>query len=270
VPKAVANCRHLQQQGVSAMERGDWQRSEELLNQAVRACPVDADARARYAETLWHRGAAADAIAQLEEAGRLSGDDAVIAIRSGELYLATSQIDSARKAADRALDLDPKSAAAWALRAKALDATGQLRPALADYQRSLGYEPNNAEVLLAVAEIYRRLNQPERALVALHSLIDSHPPGEEPQQLLYLQGLALEALRRYDDAIESYTLANSRGRPSADILCHLAEAELLAGRVGNSQIAVRQALALDPNHASSRALVERLQLARSTGAAERR
>ncbi len=193
------------------MERGDWQRAEELLNQAVRACPIDAEARARYAETLWHRGAAAEAIAQLEEAGRLSSDDSAIAIRSGEFYLSTGQIENARRAADRALDLDPKSAAAWAVRAKAFEATGALRSALADYQRSLGYDPNNAEVLLQVAEVYRRLNQPERAFVALHSLIDSHPPGEEPQQLLYLQGLALEALRRYDDAIESYALANSRG-----------------------------------------------------------
>ena len=109
------------------MERGDWQRSEELLNQAVRACPSDSEVRARYAETLWHRGAATDAIAQLEEAGRLSNDDAAIAIRVSELDLATGQIDNARRSADRALDLDPKSAAAWAVRARAFEATGALR-----------------------------------------------------------------------------------------------------------------------------------------------
>ncbi len=252
------------------MERGEWQRAEELLNQSVRACPNDADARARYAETLWHRGAAADAITQLEEAGRLSNDNAAIAVRAGECYLASGQIENARRAADRALDLDPKLAAAWAVRARAFEATGALREALGDYQRSLGYEPNNPEVLLAVAEIYRRLNQPERALVALHTLIDAQPPGEESQQLLYLQGLALAALQRYDDAIESYALANSRGRPRADILYQLAEAEYRAGRVGNSQIALRQALLLEPNHPTSRALLERLQLANSPGGPERR
>ena len=263
VPKSVATCRHLQQQGVSAMERGDWQRAEELLSQAVRACPVDSDARARYAETLWHRGAAQDAITQLEEAGRLSGDDAAIAIRSGEFYLTAGQIENARRAAERALDLEPKSAAAWALRAKTDEAAGDLRPALADYQRSLGYEPDNPEVLLQVAEVYRRLNQPERALVTLQRLIDSHPPGEEPQQLLDLQGRALTALGRYDDAIESFKLANERGRPTADILCRAAEAELLAGRINNSQMAARQALALDPSHSGSRALLVRLDVARA-------
>jgi tetratricopeptide (TPR) repeat protein len=262
VPKSVAACRQLQQQGVSAMERGDWQRSEELLNQAVRACPIDADARRRYAETLWHRGAANDAIAQLVEAGRLATEDVGIAVKTGELYLATGQLENARRMADHALEFDPKCAPAWAVRAKTLEAAGDMRQALADYQRALGYDANNPDVLLQVAEIYRRLNQPERALVALQSLIDTHPPGEEPQQLLYLQGLAQTALGRYDDAIESFNLANQRGRPTAELFCRLAEAELLAGRPTNSQIAAQQALSLEPNHPSSRALLERLQLAR--------
>ena len=125
-------------------------------------------------------------------------------------------------------------------------------------------------MLLAVAEIYRRLNQPERALVALHALIDAQPPGEESQQLLYLQGLALTAMRRDDDAIESFSLANVRGRPRADILYQQAEAEYLAGRVGNSQIALRQALLLEPNHATSRALLERLRVANSSPLPDRR
>ena len=211
------------------MERGDWQRAEELLSQAVRTCPSDPDARRRYAETLWHRGASREAITQLETAGHQATEDAEIAVRIGQFYLASGRLEEARKAADRALDLDPKLAAAWALRGKTLEMTGALKPALADYQRSLGYEPESAEVQLHIAELYRRLGQPDRALVTLHSLIDSNPPGEEPQNLLYLQGLALSALGRYNDAVESYTLAMQRGRPTAEILYRLAEAELSSG-----------------------------------------
>ena len=177
------------------MDRGDWLAAEDLLNQAVEVSPLDPDARRRDAETLWHRGAARQAISQLEEAARLAAEDPQIAVRTGEMYLATGQMARARKEADRALDLDPKLAAAWALRGQTNEATGALKPALADYQRSLGYQPDNRQVLLAVAEIYRQLNEPERALVSLHSLVDSYPPGEEPQQLLYLEGLALVALR---------------------------------------------------------------------------
>lgn len=245
------------------MDRGDWLGAEDQLSQAVQVSPLDPDARRRYAETLWHRGAAREAIAQLEEATRLSSEDPQIAVRVGEMYLATGQNTRARKAADRALDLDPKLGAAWALRGRTNEATGALKQALADYQRSLGYQPDDRQVLLAVAEIYRQLNEPERALVSLHSLVDSYPPGEEPQQLLYLEGLALVALGRYDDAVSRYTVAGERGGPTAEILYRLAEAEFLAGRGVHASIVAKQALVLDPNHVSAKALVDRLQVAQS-------
>ena len=240
--------------------------AEDLLNQAVQVSPLDPDARRRYAETLWHRGAAQQAIAQLEEAARLAAEDPQIAVRTGEMYLATGQMTRARKAADRALDLDPKLAAAWALRGRTSEATGTLKAALADYQRSLGYQPDNRQVLLAVAEIYRHLNEPERALASLHSLVDSYPPAEEPQQLLYLEGLALVALGRYDDAVARYNLAGERGGPTAEILYRLAEAEFLAGRGVHAHIAAKQALVLDPNHVAAKALVARLEIAQAPAA----
>jgi tetratricopeptide (TPR) repeat protein len=245
------------------MDRGDWLAAEDLLSQAAQVSPLDPDARRRYAETLWHRGAAQQAIAQLEEAARLSPEDPQIAVRTGEMYLATGQMTRAGKAADRALDLEPKLSAAWALRGRTSEATGALKPALADYQRSLGYQPDDRQVLLAVAEIYRQLNEPERALASLHSLVDSYPPGEAPQQLLYLEGLALVALGRYDDAVARYTVAGERGGPTAEILYRLAEAEYLAGRGVHAHIAAKQALVLDPNHVAAKALVARLEVAQA-------
>jgi tetratricopeptide (TPR) repeat protein len=257
----VANCRQLSRQGISAKERGEWGRAEQLLSQAVESCPVDADARRQYAEALWHRGATQEALAQLEEARRLAGDDTTLVVRQGELYLGVGQFDAARTAAEQALDLDPKLASAWALRGKALQAAGDSRQALADFQRSLGYEPGNPEVLLEVAEAHRRLNQPERALAALQSLLDTYPPGEEPQQALYLQGLALTALGRYNAAIESFSLSAQRGKPTPDILCSLGEVELLAGRDLAARSAAEQALALEPRHAPSQTLLSKLPIA---------
>ena len=101
VPRSVTTGRQLVQQGASAMDRGDWLAAEDLLGQAVQVSPTDPDAHRRYAETLWHRGAARQAIAQLEEAARLAGEDPQIAVRTGEMYLATGQMTRVRKAADR-------------------------------------------------------------------------------------------------------------------------------------------------------------------------
>lgn len=243
------------------MERGDWKKAEELLNSAIQSCPVDPEARRRYAEALWHRGDAAAAMGQLEEAARLSPDKPELAIRMGEIYLALDRWENARRAADQALAVDRQNSAAWSLRARAARGAGDLRQAMVDFQRALGYQPNDPVVLEQLAELYRRMGQPERALTALQTLIDTYPPGEEPPKALHLQGLALAALGRHDAAAESYELAMRRGGPSPDLLCHLAEANLAAGRPEDAQHAVEKALAIAPHHQAGQSLAARIQVA---------
>jgi len=262
--QSVASGRQLTQQGMTAMEREDWKRAESLLARAVHTSPTDPDARRNYAEALWHRGAKQAALEQFERARELDGENPALAVRTGELYLALGQVNYAQRMVDEALKLDPKLAAAWALRGKVSSAIGQPRQALADYQRALGYAPDNHEVTLLLAETYRQVNEPERALVALQAVADSYSPGEEPQKVLYLEGLALTAMGRYDEASKMLAQAAHRERPTADILCHLAEAEMLTGRQANAQYTLEQALAIDPDHAPSRTLASRMALATQT------
>lgn len=256
--ESVASCRQLTQQGMNASDRGDWKRAETLLRRATEACPVDADARRQYAEALWHRGAMSVALAQLEEARRLSSEDAELAVRTGELYLALGWPDDARRMVEESMRLDPKFAPAWSLRGRIALAAGQPRQALADFQRSLGYAPDNYDVAILVAETYRQLNDPDRALLALQSAGENFSSGEEPQQLLYLEGLALAALERHDEAARVLALAARREKPSAEVLVRLAEAELRAGRAANAQSTLQEALGLDPHHVGGRALAAQI------------
>jgi tetratricopeptide (TPR) repeat protein len=128
---------------------------------------------------------------------------------------------------------------------------------LADYHRALSCDRGNREALLQMGELYRQLDQPRRALVTLQSLVDTYPLGEEPQQVSYLMGLAYAALDRHDDAAQSYRRA-ARADPTVEILFRLAEAEWQAGRVTLACEAATQALALDPQHQPSHALLDRL------------
>lgn len=265
VPRAVAQCRQLTEQGISAMERGDWKRAESLLSRAVESCNSDPDARRQYAEALWHRGALHEALAQLEEARGLVTTDPALAVRAGEVHLQIGQLSQAQAMAEEALSLDPKFATAWALRGRVAAALGKPRAALGDYQRALGYAPDDHEMAILVAEAYRQLNLPQRALVALQSIGDKYAPGDQPQRVLYLEGLALVALGRYDEATSNLTQAARKDRPSAKILCALAEAQLLAGNVATAQSSVQEALALEPGHAASRALSARIAATRSRG-----
>ena len=262
VPQSLANCRRLSQQGVAALDRGRQQDAEALLAKAVAICPVDAEARRHYGEALWRRGARTEAIAQMEEAGRLASEDAALWARLAEMYLAVGQPDRAGQNAERALDLDPKLPVAWVIRGRVTWAAGQPRPALADYLRALGYAPHDRAILQEVAELYRQLNEPQRALQTLQSLAETYSPGEEPGQVLYLTGQAYVALGRYDDAVESLSAAVTRQQPTAEMYCRLGEADLLAGHPEEAAAAARQALALQPQHEASRALLDRVELAR--------
>lgn len=263
VSKEVLNCRQLSAQGISAIEQGKWQEAENLLGSAIKTCPVDSEARRRYAEVLWHRGDAAGAMGQLEEAAKLSPDKPDLPIRMGQIYLALDRWQNARRSADQALAIDRQNPAAWALRAQAVQHGGDVRQALADYQRALGYLPNDPVVLEQLAELYRQMGQPERALTVLQCLIDIYPPGEEPVRALHLQGMALASLGRADAAIESYELAVQRGSPSPDLLCNLAEAKLMAGRREEAQQTLAMVLQLAPQHAGGQAMVRQLQIADS-------
>lgn len=262
--QSVVMSRQLTQQGTNAMERGDWHRAESLLERAVTTSAGDVDARRNYAETLWHRGAPQEALVQLEEARKLATADPSLTVRTGEVFLAMGQLGEAGRLADSALRLDPKFAPAWALRGRVASSAGNHRRALSDYQRSLGYAPDNYGVAILVAETYRQLNEPERALVALQAIADRFPPGDEPQQVLHLEGLALSALGRYDDAVRVLARASERERPTADLLYHLAEAELMTGQAGRAQRALEQALTLNPDHQAGRALAARIATAERT------
>ena len=262
VSQSLAESRQLSRQGVAAMERGQQQQAESLLAQAVKVCPTDPEARRNYAETLWLHGSQAQAIAQMEEVARTGAADAALHTRLAEMYLAAGRTDAAGQSVRQALDIDPKLSSAWAVQGGIMRASGQPRQALADYLRALGYAPGDSKILLDIAELYRQLDQPERALQTLQMLADSYAPGEEPQHVLYLTGMAYAALGRNHDAIASYSAALMREKPTPEILFRLGEAELLAGRPDDAAGAAQQALTIDPRHQPSRDLLNRIDIAR--------
>jgi tetratricopeptide (TPR) repeat protein len=264
ISQSLVDCRKLSREGVAAMQQGQQKEAETLLAKAVHACPSDTEARRNYAEILWQRGAQQEAIAQMELGVKTAKEDAAFRVRLAEMYLAAGKSEQAARCAQQALELDPKSAAAWAIHGGVMQAAGQPQQALAAYLHALGFDPQDRRILFEVAELYRQLNQPDRALLTLQTLLESYSPGEEPQNVVYLAGAAYQALGRYDEAVESMKTAVARGKPNSDLLCRLAEAELLAGRNQEAAATVAQALALQPQHKSSRELYERIQLARQS------
>jgi tetratricopeptide (TPR) repeat protein len=261
ISRSLASSRTLCQQGVSAMDYEQMDRAEKLLGQAVRACPANGEARRHYAEALWKQGSREKAIAQLVEAIRQGNEDAEIYVTLAQMRLELGQRDAARSAAERAVDLDPKLAPAWGVRAQIARLDGNASDALAYYQRAMGLAPDDRELRLAVAELYLDGQHPQRALATLQSLADTYTPGEEPAAVLRYEGIAYMAMSRFDEAADVFAQAAGRGEPDPELLCRLGEAQLLAGRPDHAADSARRALELNPNYADGRALQDRIDVA---------
>lgn len=259
VPDSIAKCRELSRNGVAAMERCDWMQARDVLEEAVDTSQTDIDARRHLAEALWKTGEHRRATVQMEAAVQLDPRHAPTVVRAGEMLLAIGNDDRAMERAEQAISLDPALAEAWALRGQVFRHQGNEQRALADMQQALRYAPHNTKVLLQVAEVQYALGRPQRCLTTLHHLLDVYPPGEEPQQVLWLEGLAYGALERHQDATRSLYAASQRGLPPADLLYQLAVAEKAAGQPVEAANTIQRALAIDAGHEASQLFLAQLQ-----------
>ena len=256
---SIATCRELSRDGVTAMEMGEWGRAQSKLEEAVDASPTDLDARRQLAEALWQNHSRRDAVVQMEAAVRLDPRHAPTLVRSGEMMLAVGAIEKAQQRSEEAISLDGNLAGAWALRGRVFRQQGEPQRALADMQQALRFSPHLTDLLLEVAQVQYELGRPQRSLTTLHQLLDIYPPGEEPQQVLWLEGLAYGSLERHLDAVESLHAASLRGRPQADLLYQLARAEQEAGNPSAAAGTLQEALALDTGHRASQVMLAELR-----------
>ena len=240
VPQEVADARRLCNEGLSAADRKDLLRAEGLLEQAVKNCPTDVDARRHYADVLWQRGERMAAVTQIAEALRLSPGDTSLCIDGGRMYMELGLLDDADRLSREAVRAAPRSDKAWRLHGQVALARGRPEEALADFHRAMAIAPDDRDIILDTAEVYRRLGRPQRALATLAILGETYAPNQTPSQVLVLEGMAQEALDRPTDAIESYRQAVARGLQSPDIATRLEKLEHEAAE-GHPQTAVAEA-----------------------------
>ncbi|RLS30072.1 MAG: hypothetical protein DWH79_11180 [Planctomycetota bacterium] len=225
-PQQLAEARRLSHEGLSAADQQDLGNAEVLLERAVKSCPTDIDARRHYADVLWQRGERMKAVTQINEALRMAPDDPALCLAGGRMTMEMGLLEDADRLAASALRTSPQSADAWHLHGQAALARGQTDAALADFHRGLAFAPDNRDLLLDTAEVYRRLGRPQRALATLAVLGESYGPQETPGLVLALEGMAQEALRRPEEARESYRQALARGGAPGDTAARLAGLEL--------------------------------------------
>jgi len=257
--ESVVSARQLSLRGINAAQQGQFQEAQVFFNRASEMCPLDEKIRYHYAETLWQLGSRTQAVAHMEEAVRLSGGNADLVVRLGDMYLAGGDLQRAAVQADAAIQANRQLASAWALRGDVLRSMGQDEEALASYHRALSNQSHYPHVQLAVADIYGRQRRHARALATLRTLADGYPSGETPTQVLVLQGLALKELGRYEAAAETLASAAKQQKPpSTEVLAYLAETQWLAGDAANARLTLQTALSQSSQEQAAEPLMAQL------------
>jgi tetratricopeptide (TPR) repeat protein len=195
----------------------------------------------------------------MERAVRLSGGNAELLVRLGDMYLARGNLQRAANQAESAIQANRQLASAWALRGDVLGQSGHHDESLASYHRALSHQEHYPRVQLAIAQTYGLQGRHARALATLRSLADGYPVDEVPPDVLFLQGIALKELGRYEAAVEALSNATKQGEPSPDLLFQLAECQMLAGDPINAKVTTESALAKAPEHGPSLALDQHLR-----------
>ena len=212
MPKQVAASRQLSQRGISELDRGDWDAGEKSLARSIELCAVDPESRRHYAEALWIASRQWPKRRGTRPRRKKSGPSSWPKCRRPCGFPARTLGWRSGRAKCCWKWAAPPRLAAWPTKPQA-SIRGSARPGccagksprpkggwttpLAQLQRALQYQHDDKRALLFTAELYRQLGRPEPALNTLETLRDGYAPGEEPQRVLYLQGLAFSALGRY-------------------------------------------------------------------------
>ena len=119
----------------------------------------------------------------------------------GKTAYDAEQFDQAIEPLNKFLLIYPEHIEATYILGRSYEARGDLNNALQRYVHATQLEPHYQDVLMRIAEIYRKLHNPQSALVTLEKLIAIDPTNVDAH---YLLGLSHVQLNRPDDAIVAF------------------------------------------------------------------
>ncbi|MCS6852819.1 MAG: tetratricopeptide repeat protein [Gemmataceae bacterium] len=168
--------------------------------------------------------------------------------------------EEARRAYQRAIELDPNCTAAYVALARLYDKTDDHERALALYQKVLKKHPKDAALCIEVGMSHCRFKEWEAGLGYLRRACEMEP---ENRQYAKTYGFALARAGRADEAVTWLSKAMS----PAEAHCNVARMLHHMEQNDRSREFALTALSLDPNLAAARELLAELDGGRAQGAA---
>lgn len=240
---AVATDAHMSNlEGVAAYSRGDLAAAEDAFRRAVAAEPRHAEALNNLGRVLAMRGDDAAAAELYRRAMAADPMQSETYFNLEEFHRRQGRLDEASAALDRLLaarggiaaDVAPSVAGRRGLIALA---AGDTAAALEELGAAVRLDDQNAAAWTALAEIALARGLVREAFQAGQQAARA-APGYHPGQLAY--GKAVEAGRRYEDAIRVYEIARGLKPDDPETLYRLGRVHRLLGRAEAAEQFYRQ------------------------------
>jgi tetratricopeptide (TPR) repeat protein len=127
------------------VEANDWTAAMDIVDQEIAYAPKDMDIRAWRARVLMWSGKIAEAEHEYLEILAIVPNDPDNWLGLANVYSRERRAEEARRALDRAVELDPKRADLRAARGRAFQAADEQKEAKLEFRRALELDPNNTE-----------------------------------------------------------------------------------------------------------------------------
>lgn len=234
--------------GAAAFQSGDADTAAELLGDAARKAPGNADIQMNYGNVLAGLGRIDDALTAYEQAHNRAPKFAEPAFNAGVLMSKVGRYAEAAGWFATALDRDPDHGQATIAQAEALREAGHLTMARDVLQALIARQPNDAVALTNLAACFSALGDDASASEVAGRAVTADPGLAAAH---FNMGVAEQALGEPDAAIERYRRVLALQPENAAAALNQGEAYLMTGDTDAARTAFRRALDIDPDFAKA-------------------
>ncbi len=177
--------------------KNEHDKAEQVLRSILKSDPENEPAIEQLTQLLMDEGKSTEAVTLLEGITAHS-PSAVLLDLLGDAYTQTHELAKAEEAYRKAMDLDPSELSHQRGLGQTLLAEEKFSEALTVYQKLSDVMPDDSDVYLRIAQIYRELHQLDKAE---ENLVKARQYSPGSLEVMYNEAMLYQAQGRYDDAI---------------------------------------------------------------------
>ena len=181
--------------------KNEHDKSEQVLRGILKTDPENEQAVEQLTQLLMDEGKSEESVKLLEGITEHSATPVLLDLL-GDAYTQAHELPKAETAYRKAADMDPSELSHQRGLGQTLLAEEKYKEALAVYQKLSDLMPDDSDVYLRIAQIYRELHQLDKAE---ENLVKARQYAPGSLEVMYNEGMLYESQGRYDDAIRVLT-----------------------------------------------------------------